>query len=138
MVEAHHDDGENRNVPQFRLKTLFAIVAGVAVLCVLFRPVPKSMAERWRESSVNTEEALIDAFGPPQPVRKDIDESLKEIKRELMPANARWLQWWDPNDPQRFFVAVVVDGKAQLKLDVQIHDDARGTEIGLRYIKNNL
>ena len=88
---------------QFRLKSLFAFIVGVAVFCALFRPGPKSMRDRWYEAaSAKTEQTLIDEFGPPQPVRSDIDERLKEIIRNFMSANARWLQWWDPSDPQRF------------------------------------
>jgi hypothetical protein len=124
---------------QFRLKTLFAVVAGVAVCCALFRPGPKSMKERWSQaSSAKTEQALIDVFGPPQPLRKDLVETLTKLKLKGVSADARWLQWGDPNDPQRFFAAVVVDGKVLHKCDVQIHDDGRKIQIGLWHIEDNL
>ena len=103
----------------------------------LFRPPPKPLAERWNDSSARTEEALIDEFGPPDPVAKDLVEALKDLVEELkepkfnrMTANARWLQWTDPNEPQRFFIAVVVDGKAWQRLDVQIRRDGKEMKIG--------
>jgi hypothetical protein len=139
MHEVHNDILENGKTSQFRLKTLFVVVTCVAVFCALLRPGPKSMRERWSEAaSAKTEQTLIDEFGPPQPVRTDIDERLKEIKRDFMPANARWLQWWDPSDPQRFFAAVVVDGKVLHKFDVHIHDDGREIKIGHWPIEDNL
>ena len=116
--------------PRFSLKTLFVFVTCIAVAMWLFRPGPRPLAERWSDSSARTEEALIDEFGPPEPVVKDLVEKLKELKLKGMAANARWLQWTDSNEPQRFFVAVVVEGKAWQRLDVRIHDDGREMEIG--------
>jgi hypothetical protein len=117
--------------PQFRLKTLFVFVTCVAVAIWLFRPPPKPLAERWSESSARTEEALIDEFGPPDPVEKDLVEKLREFKLKGMTANARWLQWTDPDEPQRCFIAVVVDGKAWQRLDVQIRRDGKEMKIRL-------
>jgi hypothetical protein len=102
----------------------------------LFRPPPKPLAERWNDSSARTEEALIDEFGPPDPVEKDLVEKLKELKLKGMAANARWLQWTDPKEPQRFFIAVVVDGKAWQRLDVQIHGDGWKMKIGFFHFED--
>ena len=129
MHEVHSDNFEIRRVSQFRWQTTLPIVACAAVLCVLCWPRPMSLAERWSNSSARTEEVLIDKFGPPQPVGMELVEKLKELKLKGMAANARWMQWTEPGNAERFFIAIVKDGKAMQRLDVQIHDDGREMEI---------
>ena len=135
MPEVHSDDDEDGTVTQFRWTTTLTVVACGAVLCVLCWPRPMSLAERWSHSSARTEETLIDEFGPPQPVGKDL---IEELKLKGMAENPRWLQWTEPDISERFFIAIVIDGKAWQRLDVRIHEGGREMEIKFFLLEDSL